>query len=66
MGQALNSLRILSCRDFYVYVLNAMDIKSECCDLCRCEYHTERVDPQDDTSTISVDVGQCCAVRETH
>ncbi len=66
MGQVASVVRTLSCQDCARYVCNAMDIRSECCGLCTCQYHTDVVEPPDDDSTFSLTMDGCCAVRESH
>ena len=64
MGQAGAVLRALSCRDCAMYVCNAMQIHSECCGMCSCEYVTEKIDPQESDSDFELEMSDCCSVRK--
>ena len=63
MGQAASVIKALSCQDCALFVCNAMDVKSRCCDCFDCEFVTEKVDIPDDASELSVEVEGCCAAR---
>ena len=72
MGQVLHVVtsicKLECCDNFNKYVLNAMDVKSKCCnsDNCfECEFQTEKVDiASDSSSEYSVEVGNCCRMHK--
>ena len=65
MGEVASVIRAFSCDSCARYVCNEMDVKSECCDYCKCEVTTEHVDLSRDDSDYEIDVDGCCMARKT-
>ena len=63
MGHVASIIKAFSCEACAMYVFNAMDIRSNCCDCFHCAFVTEKVDIPDDDSEISVEIEGCCTGR---
>ena len=64
-GKALGTLlKCDPCKSLFVYVLNESRCRSECGDMCLCEFETEYVEPQSD-SEVEVEIDGCCLARKS-